>query len=66
MNNDILRMAAELGIPLTVRRIPGGVIFWRSSAEDLQQAQEAASRRHTVVTRLGWEGSVSRQAEHGG
>jgi hypothetical protein len=43
MKNYLLRIAAELGIPVTVRRVPGGVIFWRSSEEDLQQAQEAAS-----------------------
>src|ERR687895_1475310 len=44
MKSYILRMARELNVPVTVRRVPGGVIFWRSSEEDLQQAQEAASR----------------------
>jgi hypothetical protein len=44
MKKYLLRIAAELGIPVTVRRIPGGVIFWRSSEENLQQAQETASR----------------------
>jgi hypothetical protein len=44
MKNYLLRIAAELGIPVTVRRVPDGVIFWRSSEEDIQQAQEAASR----------------------
>jgi hypothetical protein len=44
MKNYILRMARELNVPVTVRRVPGGVIFWRSSEEDLQQAQETASR----------------------
>ena len=42
MKNRILRMAAELGIPITIRRVPGGLIFWRSTDEDLQQAQEIA------------------------
>ena len=40
MKNRILRVAAELGIPVTIRRVPGGLIFWRSTDEDLQQAQE--------------------------
>jgi hypothetical protein len=44
MKNRILRMAAELGIPITIRRVPGGLIFWRSTDEDLQQAQEIAVR----------------------
>ena len=44
MKNYIHQIARELNVPVTVRRVPGGVIFWRSSDEDLQQAQEAASR----------------------
>jgi hypothetical protein len=47
MKNYLLRIARELNIPVTVRRIPGGVIFWRSSDEDLQQAQETANRLQT-------------------
>jgi hypothetical protein len=48
MKSRIQRVAAEFGIPVTVQRVPGGVIFWRSSDEDLQQAQETASRLQTV------------------
>jgi hypothetical protein len=44
MKNYILRLAHELDVPVTVRKVAGGVIFWRSSEEDRQQAQEAASR----------------------
>jgi hypothetical protein len=44
MKNYILRIARELNVPITVRKVPGGVIFWRSSEEDLQQAQEIAGR----------------------
>ena len=44
MKNYILRIARELNVPVTVRRVPGGIIFWRSSEEDLQQAQEIAGR----------------------
>jgi hypothetical protein len=44
MKNYLLRIARDLNVPVTIRRVPGGVIFWRSSEEDLQQAREAASR----------------------
>ena len=46
MKSYIHQIARELNVPVTVRRVPGGVIFWRSSEEDLQQAQEAASHLH--------------------
>src|SRR6266550_8654682 len=51
MKNYILRIARELNVPIKVRRVPGGVIFWRSSEEDLQQAQETASRLQTAQRR---------------
>jgi hypothetical protein len=51
MKNYLLRIARELNVPITVRRVPGGVIFWRSSEEDLQQAQETASRLQTAWRR---------------
>ena len=44
MKNYLLRIARELNVPITVRRVPGGVIFWRSTEEDTQQAQEIADR----------------------
>ncbi len=44
MKNRLLRVAAELGIALTIRRVPGGLLFWRSTAEDLAQAQAVAQR----------------------
>jgi hypothetical protein len=44
MKNRILRLAAELGIPVTVRKVPGGLLFWRSTAEDLEQAKAVAQR----------------------
>jgi hypothetical protein len=44
MKNSLLRIARELGVPVTVRKVPGGVIFWRSSDEDRHQAQEVAGR----------------------
>jgi hypothetical protein len=44
MKNRILRLAAALGMPVTIRRVPGGLLFWRSTAEDRQQATEVAAR----------------------
>jgi hypothetical protein len=44
MKNYLLNIARELDVPITVRRVPAGVIFWRSSQEDLQQAREMAAR----------------------
>ena len=44
MKNRILRIAAELNTPVTVRRVPGGLLFWRSTDEDLKQAQELRQR----------------------
>jgi len=51
MKNYLLRIARKLNVPITVRRLPGGVIFWRASDEDLQQAQETASRLQTAQRR---------------
>jgi hypothetical protein len=51
MKNYILRMARDLNVPVTVRRVPGGVIFWRSSDDDLQQAKEVAARLQTAQRR---------------
>jgi hypothetical protein len=44
MKNRILRVAAELNVPVTIRRIAGGLLFWRSTDEDLKQAKEVAQR----------------------
>ncbi len=44
MKNRITRVATELGIPVTVRKVPGGLLFWRSTDEDLQQAKEVGAR----------------------
>jgi hypothetical protein len=51
MKNYILRIARDLNIPITVRRVPGGLLFWRSSDEDKQQAQETANRLQTTQRR---------------
>jgi hypothetical protein len=48
MKNRIQRVAAELGIPVTIRRVPGGLLFWRSTAEDVQQATEVGARLQTA------------------
>ena len=44
MKNYILRIARELSVPVTVRTVPGGLLFWRSTDEDIQQAKEMAQR----------------------
>ncbi len=48
MKNRIRRVAAELNISVTIRRVPGGLLFWRSAAEDIQLAQEVGSRLQTA------------------
>src|SRR3712207_2168577 len=48
MKNYILRIARSLNVPVTVRKVPGGVLFWRSADEDVQQAQETANRLQTA------------------
>jgi hypothetical protein len=53
MKNRLLRVAAELNIPLTVRRVPGGLLFWRSTDDDVQQAKEVASRLQSAQRRGG-------------
>ncbi len=44
MKTRILRIAREVNVPVTIRRIPGGILFWRSTEEDIQQAREIAAR----------------------
>jgi hypothetical protein len=51
MKNYLLHIARELNVPITVRRVPGGLLFWRSTDEDVQQAQETASRLQTARRR---------------
>jgi hypothetical protein len=53
MKNRIARIAIELGIPVTIRKIPGGLLFWRSTDEDIQQAKEVAQRLQTAQRRRG-------------
>jgi hypothetical protein len=48
MKNRILRVAEELGVPVTIRKVPGGLLFWRSTDEDIQQAKEVAKRLQTA------------------
>jgi hypothetical protein len=44
MKNRITRVADDLNIPLTIRRVPGGLIFWRSTDEDLVETRQAVPR----------------------
>jgi hypothetical protein len=48
MKNRIRSVAVELNIPVTIRRVPGGLLFWRSTDEDVQQARELGARLQTA------------------
>jgi hypothetical protein len=48
MKRYLLHIARELQVRVTVRRLPGGVIFWRSTNEDIQQATEVGARLQTT------------------
>ncbi len=54
MKNRILRVATELRVPVTVRRVPGGLLFWRSTDEDIKQAKEVAARLQAAQQRRSW------------
>jgi hypothetical protein len=51
MKNRIHRIAAELGIPVTIRRVAGGLLFWRSTDADVPQAKEVGARLQTAQGR---------------
>jgi hypothetical protein len=51
MKNYILRIAGKAGVPVAIPRISGGLLFWRSTDEDLQQAHEIATRLQTPQRR---------------
>jgi hypothetical protein len=44
VKNRRLRVAAELNVPMTVRRVLGGLLFRRSTDQDLKQAKEVSMR----------------------
>jgi hypothetical protein len=48
MKNYVLRIGRDVKVPVTVRRVPGGIIFWRSTDEDIQQAKDVAGRLRTT------------------
>jgi hypothetical protein len=48
MKTYLQAIARDLNIPVTIRRVPGGLLFWRSSDEDLQQAKEVGARLQTA------------------
>ncbi|MGH8063675.1 MAG: hypothetical protein ACRERE_00255 [Candidatus Entotheonellia bacterium] len=61
MKNYVLRIARDIKVPVTVRRVPGGVIFWRSTDEDIQQAKDVASRLQTTRQKRGARSGGRRQ-----
>src|SRR3712207_5611795 len=44
MKDYLLRIARELNVPVTVRKVPGGVVFWQATEEDQEQAQAVSQR----------------------
>jgi hypothetical protein len=49
MQNRVLRLAAELGTPVTVHKVPAGLLFWRSADEDFQRVQEVAAQVQSAL-----------------
>jgi hypothetical protein len=48
MKTYLQAIARDLNVPITIRRVPGGLLFWRSTDEDLQQAKEVGARLQTA------------------
>jgi hypothetical protein len=48
MKNRIRSVAAALGVPVTIRRVSGGLLFWRSTDEDVELAKEVGVRLQTA------------------
>jgi hypothetical protein len=48
MKNYLLHIARELNVPVTIRRVSAGLLFWRSTDEDVQQAKEVGARLQTA------------------
>jgi hypothetical protein len=46
MKTYLLRIARELNVPVMVRKVSGGVVFWRATEEDQAQAQAVSQRLH--------------------
>ena len=44
MKNYLLHIARELNMPIMVRKVPGGVVFWRATEEDQAHAQAIGQR----------------------
>jgi hypothetical protein len=57
--NRLLRVAAEFGIFVTIRRVPGGLLFWRSTDEDFEQAK--ANRVIIFVTSMASQADLVQQ-----
>jgi hypothetical protein len=62
LKNRIFRVATALDIPVTIRKVPGGLLFWRSTAEDRQQATEVSQRLQTARSKAKTRGSRRRRA----
>jgi hypothetical protein len=57
MKTYLLHIARELNVSVTTRRVPDGLLFWRSTDEDLQQAKEVGGQ-----LQMAQRGEQARQA----
>jgi hypothetical protein len=51
MKNRIRRVAEEMKVPVTIKKVASGLLFWRSTDEDLTQATEVAQRLQSAQGR---------------
>jgi hypothetical protein len=52
MKQRIILLAAERCMLVPIRRLPGGLLLWRSTAGVLPQANEVGPRLHVTWQRL--------------
>jgi hypothetical protein len=48
MKKRILRISGDLEIPVTIRRVPRGLLFWRATDEDLPRAKNTVQQVHST------------------
>ncbi len=46
MGRYVRLITRQLNIPVVVRRVPGGVVFWRASEDDQREAEALTERLH--------------------
>jgi hypothetical protein len=48
MKNYLPCIARQQNVPVTARRVPGGLLFWRPTDNDVQQAKEVVCKLRTA------------------